>query len=119
METNSQLFSRLPAFPFLRRQRLDVELVTRPRIGVPTHAADGIHQLLVDMQVRRVDRIAAHVDAEHLTQNDLAGRTNLKGRVAAAFQSRGRCQNAGAAHHLAGNGRKTCFLHLVHLGGRT
>ncbi|MBN7804337.1 hypothetical protein JZX86_03035 [Agrobacterium rosae] len=64
------LLSRRPAFPFLRRQRLDIELIAGAGISVSTHAADGIHELLVDMKVGRVDSITANEDANDFSEND-------------------------------------------------
>lgn len=90
-----QRLNGLAIFPFLRGERLDVKLITGAGIRVPAHASDGIHKLLVDMQVRRVDRVAAHEHANDFTENDLTGRTDLKRRMATAFQSRRSGQNTG------------------------
>jgi len=70
----TQLLSRissneLSTLPFLWRQRLDVELVAGAGIGVPAHVTNSIHEVLVNMQIGRVDGIAANEDAE----DDLAG----------------------------------------------
>lgn len=43
-----QRVANLPSLPFLRRQRLDIDLVTGAGIGVSSHAANGIHKLLVE-----------------------------------------------------------------------
>ncbi|CVI24266.1 exported hypothetical protein [Agrobacterium fabacearum CFBP 5771] len=110
------LLIRLPAFPFLRRQRLNIELVACAGISVPTHASDRIHELLVDMQVSSINRITADEDADDFAEDDFAGRADLKRGVAAAFQGGGGGEDAGAFHHLAGCRGKTRLLHLVNFG---
>ena len=80
---------------------------------MPAHAANGVHHLLVDMQVRCVDGVAAHEDADDFTEDDLAGWTHLQRGVATALKCCGGCENAWAAHHLARHGFETRLFHLV------
>ena len=83
------LGTSLPALPLLRRQGFNVELIACSGIGIPTHTADGVYHLLIDMQVEGVDCIAAVEDADNLAEDDFAGPGRLVGRMAAALREAG------------------------------
>ncbi|MDQ1194789.1 hypothetical protein QE435_000479 [Rhizobium sp. SORGH_AS 787] len=67
----------LSTFSFLWRQRRYVEM------------ANGIYDLLIDMQVRCVDGIAAHEDAGGIAEDDLAGMHHLQLSKTTRLKNRG------------------------------
>ena len=80
------------------------------------HAPEDVHQVLVDVQVYRIDGIAADIDAQDFSEDDFAGGSDLEGRVTAAFEGCWGGEDARAADHLAGCGGQSCFVEFIDLG---
>src|SRR6476659_4333388 len=67
-----------------------IELIARARVGVATKPTDGVHFQLVDVQVRRIEGVAADVEANDLPQDDFPGWPEFERHVTAAFKRRWR-----------------------------